>query len=307
MMIRTPAAEVAASQTRRRVADFVALTKPRVVLMVLVTTAIGFYLGAQGGVDFLRLLPTLIGTGLAAGGTMALNQYFERDLDARMPRTAQRPLPAGRLEATDALVFGWLLTLGGLAYLALAVDVPTMLVVGFISLSYLFAYTPLKRVTPACTIVGAVPGALPPVAGWVAASGTFGIEAWVLFAIMFLWQLPHSLAIAVVYREDYAAADIRLLPIVEPDGASTARQVVSNALALFFVGLLPTAVGLAGNLYLGIAAVLGLTFFGYCVAYSRARDVGSAKRVVLASLLYLPLLLVAMAIDKVHGPTIFLF
>lgn len=307
MMIRTETAEGAASQTRRRVADFVALTKPRVVLMVLITTAIGFYLGAQGGVDFLRLLPTLVGTGLAAAGTMALNQYFERDLDARMNRTRNRPLPAGRLEASDAARFGTVLTLGGVAYLALAVDLATAAVVGFISLSYLFAYTPMKRTTPLCTIVGAVPGALPPVAGWVAASGSFGIEAWVLFAIMFLWQLPHSLAIAVVYRDDYASADIRLLPVVEADGASTARQVVSNSLALFFVGLLPTAVGLAGWVYFASAAVLGLTFFGYGVAYSLQRDVVSAKRVVFASLLYLPLLLLAMAIDKIHGPTIFLF
>jgi protoheme IX farnesyltransferase len=170
-----------------------------------------------------------------------------------------------------------------------------------ISLSYLFAYTPLKRVSPVCTIVGAVPGALPPVIGWVAVRGSMDIEAWVLFAIMFLWQLPHSLAIAAVYAEDYGRADIRLLPVVEPDGRSTARHIVSNSVALFAVGLLPWFVGLAGTIYLVVAIVLGLAFVAYGFAYARRRDLATAKNVVFASLLYLPLLLAAMAIDKIES------
>jgi protoheme IX farnesyltransferase len=301
MIVRSEAVEFDMAREGRRVADFVALTKPRVVVMVLVTTAVGFYVAAQGSIDALRLLSTLLGTALAAGGTMTLNQYFERDLDQLMERTRQRPLPAGRLDPADAAVFGVAMVVAGLAYLAVVVNPASALVTATISLSYLFAYTPLKRVSPVCTIVGAVPGALPPVIGWVAVRGSMDIEAWVLFAIMFLWQLPHSLAIAAVYAEDYGRADIRLLPVVEPDGRSTARHIVSNSVALFAVGLLPWFVGLAGTIYLVVAIVLGLAFVAYGFAYARRRDLATAKNVVFASLLYLPLLLAAMAIDKIES------
>ncbi len=303
MFLRTDAAGVAVDKPQRRVADFVALTKPRVVAMVLITTAVGFYLGGQGAFEPSVLLATLIGTGLAAAGTMALNQFAERDGDALMDRTRTRPLPAGRLDATEAAFFGVVLVTGGLAVLAAAVNPQSAAVVAVISLSYLFAYTPLKRVSPLCTLVGAVPGALPPVVGWVAVRGSLGIEAWVLFAILFLWQLPHSLAIGAVYRSDYDRAGIRLLPVVEPDGRSTARQVVTNSLALVAVGMLPTFVGIAGPIYLGAAVLLGLTFLAYGLAYAKRRDASSARGVVFASLIYLPLLLAAMAIDKVE-PTI---
>lgn len=301
MIVRSEAVELDMARESRRVADFVALTKPRVVVMVLVTTAVGFYVAAQGSINALRLLSTLLGTALAAGGTMTLNQYFERDLDQLMERTRQRPLPAGRLEPAEAAVFGVAMVVAGLAYLAVAVNLASAVVTATISLSYLFAYTPLKRISPVCTIVGAVPGALPPVIGWVAVRGSMDIEAWVLFAIMFLWQLPHSLAIAAVYAEDYGRADIRLLPVVEPDGRSTARHVVNNSVALFAVGLLPWFVGLAGVIYLVVAIVLGLAFVGYGVAYARRRDLATAKNVVFASLLYLPLLLAAMAVDKIES------
>ena len=201
----------------RRMLAFAELGKPRVVVMVLITTFVGFYLGSQGLTDYLRLLPTLIGTALAAAGTLALNQYIERDVDAKMQRTRQRPLPDGRLQPYDALAFGVATTLAGLVYLALAVNALSAAVTAFTTVSYLFFYTPLKRHTPLCSIVGAVPGALPPLTGWTAARGAFGVEAWILFAILFLWQLPHSLAIARLYRDDYARAGIRLLPVVEPD------------------------------------------------------------------------------------------
>lgn len=299
-MLRPETAALALPKEGRRVADFVALTKPRVVVMVLLTTAAGFYLGASGAIDTLLLVQTLAGTALAAAGTMALNQYFERDLDARMERTRERPLPAGRMDASDARRFGWALTVLGIAHLAWFVNGWAALVVATISASYLFAYTPLKRVSPICTIVGAVPGALPPVVGWVAVRDGAGIDAWVLFAILFLWQIPHSLAIAAVYREDYGRAGMKLLPVVEPDGVSTARQTVTNSVALLAVSLLPTLLGVAGPVYFASALVLGLVFLGYGVVYQRERTPAAAKNVMLASLLYLPLLLAAMAVDKVE-------
>jgi len=287
-----------AARPRWRVMDFVELGKPRVVVMVLVTTCIGFYLGSQGGTDLLRLLPTLLGTGLAAAGTLALNQFMERDLDAKMDRTRRRPLPDGRLQPTEAMIFGGVLTLAGLLYLAVAVNALSCAVTATTSLTYLFMYTPLKRRTPLCSIVGAVPGALPPVTGWVAAHNGFGVEAGILFAILFLWQLPHSLAIARIYQEDYARADIRVLPVVEPDGRSTGRQIVSNCLALLLVGLLPTFVGLAGPMYFLSALVLGGVFLAYGIAFALSRSVPSARQLMFASLLYLPALLIVMALDK---------
>jgi heme o synthase len=283
----------------RRVLAFAELGKPRVVVMVLVTTFVGFYLGSQGLPDYFRLLPALLGTALAAAGTLALNQYVERDIDAKMRRTRLRPLPDGRLQPADALAFGAAATLAGLLYLALAVNVLTAAVTAIITVSYLFVYTPLKRRTPLCSIVGAVPGALPPLAGWTAARGSVGIEAWILFAILFLWQLPHSLAIARLYRDDYALAGIRLLPVVEPDAKSTGRQIVVNCLALLVVGLLPTLVGLTGRAYFVAALAFGGLFLGYGVAFAAARTATAARQLLFASLLYLPALLIVMALDKV--------
>lgn len=292
--------DVDVTRARRRVMDFAELGKPRVVLMVLITTLVGFYLGSQGTPDYLRLLPTLIGTALAAAGTLALNQYAERDLDAKMQRTRRRPLPDGRIQPIEALVFGVVITVAGLAYLSLAVNLLSGLVTACITASYLLVYTPLKRKTPLCSVVGAIPGALPPVTGWVAARGGFGVEAWILFAILFLWQLPHSLAIARLYRDDYARAGIRLLPVVEPDAKSTGRQIVTNCLALLVVGLLPTLVGLAGPVYFLAALVFGVAFLSYGVAFAVSRTTLSARHLLFASLVYLPALLIVMALDKVR-------
>ena len=287
------------SRVQRRALDFLALTKPGVIAMVLVTTGVGFYLGSYDGADYLLLLRTLVGTALAAGGTLALNQFIERDVDAKMERTRLRPLPDGRLQAAEAFVFGLVVTLAGLFYLSLTVSLLSGVVTATISVIYLGLYTPLKRVTPLCSIVGAVSGALPPVTGWVAAHDGFGVGAWVLFAILFLWQLPHSLAIARLYREDYARAGIRLLPIVEPDGKSTGRQVVINCLALLPVGLLPTLLGLSGPLYFIAALVLGMAFLAYGISFAVSRTAPAARQLLLASLLYLPAVLIAMALDKV--------
>ncbi len=283
----------------RRLADYVALTKPRVVLMVLVTTSVGFYLGSWATPDAVTLLHTLLGTALAAGGTLALNQYMERELDGRMDRTRHRPLPEGRLLPVEALAVGGLLLLSGLAYLLLAVNVACAGVTAAIAATYLLVYTPLKPVTSLCSLAGAVPGALPPVAGWAAASGYVGgPEPWILFAIMFLWQIPHTLAIGRVYRDDYARAGVRVLPVVDRDGPSTATHAVSNCLALLPVALLPTLVGIAGPVYFGVALVLGLGFLWSAIALARTGSTAAARRLLVTSLVYLPVLLAAMALDK---------
>ena len=218
------------SELSRRVSTFVELTKPRLVAMILITTFAGFYLASSDSLNWLQLVEVIIGTGLSAAGVLALNQYLERDLDAQMVRTCNRPLPDKRVEPTTALFFGVLLTVGGLAFTAFCVNSLSALAISAIVVTYLFVYTPLKQKSPLCTIAGAVPGALPPVIGWVAARGTINIEAWTLFAILFLWQLPHSLSIACIYRDEYAQAGFRLLPVVHPDGK---RHETTNCEQLF--------------------------------------------------------------------------
>lgn len=282
----------------RRLADYLALTKPRVLLMVLVTTCVGFYLAAPAPADPWRLLEVLLGTGLAAAGSLALNQFLERDVDARMERTRLRPLPDGRLEMREALLFGTLLTAAGVSYLALRVNAASAMVTAVTAVSYLFAYTPLKRRTALCTILGAIPGALPPVAGWVAVRPDAWDWGWILFGIVFLWQVPHTLAIASVYRRDYARAGLKMLPVIEPDGKSTGRQVVMNCVALLAVGLLPAVVGMTGPLYFTGALILGLGLTGFGLRLARAHSLASARRLVFASLVYLPSLFALMAIDK---------
>ena len=283
----------------RRLSDYVALTKPRVVAMVLVTTAVGFYLGSPGSPLLVPLLWTLAGTAVAAGGTLTLNQWAERDLDARMERTRRRPLPEGRVLPVEALVLGIVLLVAGLVALALLVGPLPALVTAAITVTYLLVYTPLKRITSFCSLVGAVPGALPPVAGWAAARGALGAEPWILFAIMFLWQMPHSLAIGRLYRDDYARAGIRVLPVIDRDGWTTGTQVVSHCLALVPVALLPTLVGLAGSAYFFVALVLGVGFLWSAVMLARSGSTGDARRLLFASLVYLPVLLAVMALDKV--------
>ena len=282
----------------RRLGDYLALTKPRVVAMVLVTTAVGFHLSSAGGPLFLPLLYTLAGTALAAGGTLALNQYMERDLDARMDRTRRRPLPEGRVHPGEALVLGCALLVAGVALLARAGEPLAAAVTAAIAATYLLLYTPLKRVSSLCSLVGAIPGALPPVAGWAAARGTLGPEPWILFAIMFLWQIPHTLAIGRLYRDDYARAGIRVLPVVDRDGRTTGVQAVTNCLALLPVAILPTLVGLAGAIYFLIALVLGLAFLWSAVGLARGGSTADARRLLFASLVYLPVLLAVMALDK---------
>ena len=288
-----------ATRDRRQVAlDLVALTKPRVLVMVLVTTLVGYDVGLTGSPDYLRVIHLLIGTLLAAGGTLALNQYWERDIDGRMDRTRARPLPAGRLQPLEALLSGVALALLGTAYLAVLVGVLVALITAVTAILYLFAYTPLKRRSPLCTLVGAVPGALPPVAGWAAARGDVTLGAWVLFGVLFLWQLPHTLSIARLYRDDYARAGVRVLPVIDPDGASTERQIVLACVALLAVSLVPTVIGRTGPIYLAGAVALGLAFAAVGILQALAPSPRTARRVLLASLLYLPLLLGLLALDK---------
>jgi len=298
----TPPTEVIVAplvRDRRRVlGDLVVLTKPRVVLMILVTTLVGYYVGLNGAPDWARLLHLAIGTALAAGGTLALNQYWEREVDARMERTRGRPLPDGRLMPLEALVFGAVITALGIAQLAAFVGVAAAAVTLATFALYLFAYTPLKLRSALCTIVGAVPGALPPVTGWLAARDDAGAGAWILFGILFLWQLPHTLAIARLYRDDYARAGVRLLPVIDPDGSSTERQILTGCLALLGVSLLPTLIGLAGGIYFTGALALGIGFIVLGARQAIAPSLGGARRVLFASLLYLPALLALLAFDK---------
>ena len=299
MTLITNTLDIAFTGGYRRALDFLELTKPRVSLMVLVTMFVGFYLGSEHGAGYLRLIETLIGTALAAGGTLALNQLLERRADALMARTRHRPLPDGRMQPTEALLFGVGLIAAGLLILALTVNALSALVTASIVGSYLFIYTPLKQRSSLCGIVGAVPGALPPVIGWTAATGGLSIEAWVLFAIMFLWQIPHTLAIARLYRDDFAKAGIQFLPVIESDGWTTGRQIITHSLALLVVSLLPTLLGLAGTVYFLAALLLGSGFLWYGIGLAISQSLAAARRLLLASLIYLPLLLVVMALDRV--------
>ena len=299
MTLITNTLDIAVTGGYRRALDFLELTKPRVSLMVLVTMFVGFYLGSEHGAGYLRLIESLIGTALAAGGTLALNQFLERRADALMARTRHRPLPDGRMQPIEALLFGVGLAAAGLLILALTVNALSALVTASIVGSYLFIYTPLKQRSSLCGVVGAVPGALPPVIGWTAATGGLSIEAWVLFAIMFFWQIPHTLAIARLYRDDFAKAGIQFLPVIESDGWITGRQVITHSLALLVVSLLPTLLGLAGTVYFLAALLLGSGFLWYGIGLAISQSLAAARRLLLASLIYLPLLLVVMALDRI--------
>ena len=286
------------TRASRRAADFVTLMKPRILLMVLLTVLAGFYLGVRGTPDYVALLQMLAGTALAGGGTLALNQFLERDLDARMARTLLRPLPSGRLQPAEALLFGVLLVVGGLLYLALSVNAVSGVAAAVTAGGYLYLYTPMKRKSAWCIAIGAVPGALPPVIGWAAATGTLGIEAWILFAILYAWQLPHTLAIAMQYRDEFARAGIRLLPAIDPDDTCARWQIVCGCLGLLTVSLLPTVIGFAGSLYLLGALALGIGMLGYGIALAWWRSAIDARRLVLASLVYLPALLLLLVLDR---------
>lgn len=290
----------ALSVRRSAVADFLELTKPRITFLVTLTALVGFVLASpRGGVDLQRLLAALVGTALVASGSATLNMLLERRVDARMQRTGERPLPAGRLRASEAFSFGMLLTATGLVLLAQRCGwLPALVAVATWG-AYLFAYTPLKTRTSLSTIVGAIPGALPPVIGWTATGRGLEPGAFVLFAILFLWQIPHFLAIAWLYRDDYARGGLPMLPVVDPSGRMTGRQAVANSVALLLVSLTPTVAGLAGTVYLGGAALLGMALTAAAVRAARRRTLPAARQLFLASVLYLPLLSALLLLDRV--------
>jgi protoheme IX farnesyltransferase len=284
--------------TWARAVDYLALTKPRVAVLVLFTVAAGVLLAAGRTVDPAVLVNAVLGTALVAAGASALNQWLERESDAHMRRTSNRPLPSGRLQPLEVLLFGSALGLVGVVYLALTLSSPAAALLAALTFAcYVFLYTPLKPLTPLNTLVGAVPGALPPVIGWVAVRGGVTGEAVTLFLILFLWQVPHFLAIAWMYRDDYARAGLRMLPVDDPAGRLTGQNMITYCLALIPASLTPVFFGGAGPLYLGGAVLLGLGFLAAAVAFRRAVSHAAARRVLRASLFYLPGLLVLLLID----------
>jgi protoheme IX farnesyltransferase len=287
--------------------DYIELTKPRITWLILMSTGVGYFFGLPSApdwlsflkqIDLLRLLHTIIGTGLIASGTAALNQWYEREGDLKMNRTSGRPLPSGRLIAGRALAFGVALSVAGFAELWLGVNPLSAGIGAFTLASYLFVYTPMKRRTWWSTTVGAIPGAMPPVIGFAAASGGLTRESWVLFAILFLWQFPHFYSIAWMYKDDYARAGIQMLPVVEPDGRSTARQIVLYGIALIPVSLVPSLLGMSGRIYLVGALVLGLWFLYSGVRVALERTLVRARAVLITSVLYLPLIYGLMLLDR---------
>ncbi len=312
-----PAQETAAlalprSSWRSLLSDVGQMTKPRITTLVVATAYIGYEIGqhsqslALRQLDPLIRLPvtpwwtlpaTLLGTGLACMGASAFNQVLERDVDALMHRTMNRPLPAGRISVASALFLGSLLSVLGIGLLLAFSHPLAALLTATTVLSYVFVYTPMKRISSVCTIVGAGPGALPPVIGFAAATGRIGIEAWIMFAILFLWQLPHFLAIAWLYRDDYARAGLPMLPVVDPDFAATRRQILAGCLALLPLGLMPTLVGMSGVAYFIGALLAGLFFLGFGIALVIGRTRRHARALFFASLVYLPLVFALMLID----------
>lgn len=289
---------VALAQTRTRTADFVALAKPRLNLLVVASTAAGYAMADGDSLGAVRVIGMLLGTGLVAGGASAFNQLIEREADGLMRRTRMRPLPDQRLLATEALVFGGAISLTGLLMLAASANLLAAWVALATLISYVVVYTPLKRRSSFATVIGAIPGALPPVIGWAASRGTLSSEAWVLFGIMFLWQLPHFLAIAWIFRDDYARAGFPMLPVIEPDGLSTGRQAIVYAAALVPLSLAPTLVGLAGPIYFAGALALGLAFLYLAFRFARTRSVRDARTLFFGSIIYLPILWIVMIANK---------
>lgn len=281
-----------------RLRDWVELVKPEVMSLILMATGAGCYLATKGSLDLWLLFHTLLGTAMVAGGTGTLNQVWERKVDARMRRTANRPLPAGRMRTATALTYGVGLSVIGTVYLWLAVNALASILAMVTLLTYLLLYTPLKSRTPLCTLIGAFPGAMPPLIGWAAVRGTLDLEAWVLYGILFLWQFPHFLAIAWLYRQDYARGGIRMQPVVDPSGKSTFQQILLTSLLLVPVSALPTLLGMGGKLYLIGVLPLGLIFLGLGIWGAYERTTRLARYLLHASVLYLPALFALLMFDK---------
>lgn len=279
--------------------DLWEMTKPGITLMVVLTAGLGFLLAERNAFPFLLLVHTLLGTGLISAGGSVLNHVLERDTDALMLRTATRPLPSGRMDPDAALLFGVVLSVLGIVDLALAVNLLTALLGAAALAGYIFVYTPLKRISSFATVIGAIPGAIPPMMGWCAVRNQLDPAAWVLFAILFLWQLPHFLAIAWLCREDYARGGFPMLPVLDPEGTRTGRQAILYGAALVPISLLPSLLGLMGTVYFVGALTFGLVYLGFAFAFAALRSNPGARRLMLASLLYFPALLLVMLLDRV--------
>jgi len=280
------------------VKHYIALTKPRITWLILMSTGMGYFFGLTGAIHVWALLHTILGTGLIASGTAALNQWYERDADARMRRTDQRPLPAGQLAPRNAFLFGFALSVLGFVELGLGVNWLSAGLGLFTLVTYLGIYTPLKQISPVSTTLGAIPGAMPPLIGFAAASGTLTAEAWVLYAILFVWQFPHFYAIAWMYREDYERAGIKMLPVVEPDGDSTVRQMLFFSALLIPVSLAPRYLDMTGNFYVAGTLAAGVAFVAACVRMSKDRTILKARSVLLVSVIYLPVLYGLLLLDR---------
>jgi heme o synthase len=282
---------------KEKLAAFFELTKPRIAFMLVLTSAAGFYLGSQGNFDFLLFFNSIIGITLLAFGVATLNQFIERRTDALMERTAKRPIPTQKVTPAEALVFGLILTVSAEIYLAFLVNALTAVLGLIVIVGYVLLYTPLKTKTSASTAIGAIPGAMPPLMGWTSSANEITLGAWVLFALLFLWQFPHFLAIAWMYKEQYRKAGILMLPVVEPEGKLTAIQIVTFTLMLIPISLAPFFIGVAGEIYLVGASILGLWFLISSIQTARAKSVEKARKLLLVSVLYLPIIFALMVFN----------
>jgi len=278
--------------------DYWQLTKPGVTFMVIISAFSGFYLGSGADINLWLLFHTLTGSWLVAAGTNALNQLIERDLDAKMKRTQKRPLPDGRLSVSEVAIFSITISLAGIIYLTVAANLLTGALAAATLLTYVFIYTPMKQRSHIATLIGAVPGALPAMGGWTAAQGEISAEAWILFTILFFWQLPHFLAIAWLYKDDYTRGGFPVLPAIDKQGVLTSWYVISNCMALIFVSLLPTMVGIAGKIYFIGAFFMGIYFLYSGIQLMRQRSNNAAKKLLRTSIVYLPVVLALMLMDK---------
>jgi heme o synthase len=289
--------ELTGVRQQSNLSDYIALTKPRLNFLVVVTSAAGYYLGSVASINLWDMAQAVVGTALVAGGAAVLNQVYERDTDAKMRRTLARPLPDHRVTAGDATIFGLTLSIAGIALLAFGANTLAALLALATLVVYLVIYTPMKRRSSAATLVGAVPGALPPLIGWAAAHGTVTIGGWTLFAIVFLWQIPHFMAIAWMYRDDYRSAGFPMLPVIEPEGRRTGSHALWFAVALLPVSLAPTFVGLSGWTYFAIALILGVALLVLSIRFAATRSETSARRLFFGSITYLPLIWAAMILN----------
>lgn len=297
-MMDSAAAQIASTTGRERLAAFVELTKPRIAFMLVLTSAAGFYLGSRGMFDLVLFSNAMIGIGLLAFGVATLNQWLERRTDVLMDRTATRPLPTGKITPNEALVFGSLLCLSAELYLYFLVNPLTALLGLSVIVGYVLMYTPLKTRTSASTAIGAIPGAMPPLMGWTSSANEVSIGAWALFAFLFLWQFPHFFAIAWMYKDQYAKAGILMLPVVDPSGRMTARQIVLFSIMMVTISLAPFFLGFAGLIFLTAATLLGIWFLAESIRTARAKTPEKARRLLLISVLYLPIMFAILVLDK---------